>query len=495
MKKNILLTYFLLLLVINNSYSQNDSSKTQIWSITKQTAKVNGKNLNYNSTAGYMILKDESGKAKAKINFISYSLDGISDQSKRPITFTFNGGPGSASVWLHMGVVGPKRVLMSEKGDPLAPPYSVVDNDYTWLDLTDLVFIDPVETGYSRPADGVDKKEFLGYNEDISSVGEFIRLYTTQFQRWDSPKFLAGESYGTTRSAGLAGFLQDKYGMYLNGVMLISSILNFQTARFDRGNDLPFMLFLPTYSAIAWYHKKLDPSFSNLNLLLKEVEEFALTEYNLALTKGDKLTEAEKNNLAKKLSQYTGLSETYCRQTLFRIDISRFVKELRRSDGFTVGRLDGRFTGKDYDDAGENNEFDPSLNYAISGPFSTAVNYYLRETLGLKNDLTYEILTSRVQPWNYSNVQNRYLNVGETLRQAMHKNPFLKVHIYNGYYDLATPYFATDYTVNHLMVDSELRKNITQSFYESGHMMYIHLPSMKKMKEETIKFINSALEK
>ncbi|MDA0986081.1 MAG: peptidase S10 [Bacteroidetes bacterium] len=474
-------------------FSQKDSSKIPDWSITKQSIKVNGKTLNYTATAGYMLLKDESGKSKAKINFISYVMDGVSDQSNRPVTFTYNGGPGSASVWLHMGVVGPKRVLMSDKGDPLSPPYTIVDNDYTWLDLTDLVFIDPVETGYSRPADGVDKKEFLGFNEDISSVGEFIRLYTTQFQRWDSPKFLAGESYGTTRSAGLSGFLQDKYGMYINGIMLISSILNFQTARFEKGNDLPHILFLPTYSAIAWYHKKLDPTFTNLNSLLKEVEDFAMNEYSTLLMKGDKLTDAEKNNLAKKLSRYTGLSEAYCHSTLYRIDISRFVKELRRTDGLTVGRLDGRFTGKDYDDAGERNEFDPSLNYAISGPFSTTINYYLREHLGVKNDLTYEILTSRVQPWSYANVQNQYLNVAETMRQAMHKNPFLKVHIYNGYYDLATPYFATDYTINHMMIDKDLRKNITQSFYESGHMMYIHLASMKKMKDETVKFIQSAL--
>jgi carboxypeptidase C (cathepsin A) len=392
-----------------------------------------------------------------------------------------------------MGALGPKRIEMTEMGDATKPPYKVVDNEYSWLDETDLVFIDPVMTGYSRPEEGVEKKEFTGYVEDIESVGQFIQLYTTRFERWNSPKFLVGESYGTTRASGLSGHLQDRYGMYLNGLILISSIMNFQTARFTKGNDLPYALFLPTYSSIAWYHKQLDPSITSLKTLQSEVEKFAMGEYTVLLMKGDQLTPDEKNSLAKKLARYTGLSEEYIHQTNYRIDIGRFVKQLRRDEGATVGRLDGRFVGMDYDDAGENYEFDPSYNKAIYGPYTMAINDHIRKTLKFQSDLPYEILTGRVQPWNYNNVQNQFLNTAETMRQAMHKNPSLKVLIANGYYDLATPYFATDYTVNHMFIDPSLRNNIRQTFYEAGHMMYIHKPSLIQLKKDVAEFYKETL--
>lgn len=461
---------------------------------TQGKVTVNGRVIDYTATTGYMILRDESGKSKGKIFFVYYQKDNEPDPAKRPITFTFNGGPGSASVWLHMGGLGPRRIEMSDPGTVMTPPYRVVENEFTWLDETDMVFIDPVMTGYSRPADGVDKKEFTGYVEDIESVGQFIYLTTSRFQRWNSPKFLCGESYGTTRATGLSGHLQDRYGMYLNGVILVSSILNFQTARFNKGNDLPFTLFLPTYAAIAWYHKKLGSEFPNLKSLLPEVEKFALGEYNNALMKGDLLTAAERQSAIDKLHRFTGLSKEYLDQTNMRIEIGQFVKELRRTDGLTVGRLDGRFTGMDYDDAGERYEFDPS-NSAITGPFAMAINDYVRRTLKYSNDLPYEVLGNRVAPWNYNNVQNQYLNTGETLRQAIHKNPALKVLICNGYYDLATPYYATDYTVNHLFVDASLRGNISQTFYEAGHMMYIHQPSLQKLKRDVAEFYQKAVKK
>jgi carboxypeptidase C (cathepsin A) len=424
---------------------------------------------------------------------MAYTQDGVLDLSKRPLTFSFNGGPGSSSVWLHMGALGPKRIEMTEFGDATRPPYKVVDNEYAWLDDTDLVFIDPVMTGYSRPEEGMDKKEFTGYTEDIESVGQFIYNYTTRFERWNSPKFLVGESYGTTRASGLSGHLQDRYGMYLNGLILVSSIMNFQTARFTKGNDLPFILFLPTYSAIAWHHKQLDGSISSLKSLLTEVESFAMNEYTTLLMKGDKLSTDEKNLLAKKLSRYTGLTEEYIHQTNYRINIALFVKQLRREEGLTVGRLDGRFIGMDYDDAGENYEFDPSYNKAIYGPYTMAINDHIRRTLNFKSDLPYEILTGRVQPWSYANVQNQFLNTSETLRQAIHKNPSLKVLICNGYYDLATPYFATDYTVNHMFLDEKLRNNISQTFYEAGHMMYIHKPSLIQFKKDVTNFYKDVL--
>jgi carboxypeptidase C (cathepsin A) len=460
---------------------------------TQHRVTVNGQVLSYTATTGYLVLRDESGKARANVFYIAYTKDGVTDMRTRPVTFTFNGGPGSSSVWLHMGGVGPKRIEMTDFGGPTQPPYRVVDNEYTWLDVTDLVFIDPVMTGYSRPAEGVDKKEFTGYTEDIESVGFFIHQYTTRNERWNSPKFLAGESYGTTRAAGLSGHLQDRYGMYLNGIVMVSAVFNFQTLEFDRGNELPYVLFLPTYSAMAWYHKKVSPQFTSLPALLKEVELFALTEYDQALMKGDRLTSDEKQAVATKLSRYTGLTVDYLLRSHLRISDSRFTKELLRTDGETVGRLDGRFTGKDYDNAGQFYEFDPSYSQGILGPYAMAVNDHLRKTLKYQNDIPYEILGGRVQPWSYSNVQNQYLNVAETLRSAMTKNPSLKVLINNGYYDMATPYFATAYTVNHMFLDESLKKNISQTYYEAGHMMYIHKPSLIQWKKDVADFYREAL--
>ena len=461
---------------------------------TKGQVIINGQTINYTTRTGYMVLKDESGKAKANIFFIAYTKDGVTDVAKRPVTYTFNGGPGSASVWLHMGCIGPKRIPMTEKGEALAPPYSYINNEYSWLDKTDLVFIDPVNTGYSRAAAGENERQFLGYTEDIESVGEFIRLYATKYGRWNSPKFLAGESYGTTRAAGLSGYLQDKYNMYINGVALISSILNFQTARFEKGNDLPFSLFLPTYTAMAWYHKKIAPEYqADLQKTLRDVEKFATNEYSTVLMKGDLASEAEQMMVTEKLSKFTGLSKEYIKNANNRIEIGRFVKELLRNEGKTAGRLDGRFTGTDYDNAGERYEFDPSLDATISGPYSATINQYLRQDLKYENDLPYLILTGRVQPWNYNNVQNQFLNVSETLRQAMSKNPYLKVWVAAGYYDLATPYYAAEYTFNHMMLRPEQKKNVNFTFFEAGHMMYIHKTSLIKLKQDADKFYESAL--
>jgi carboxypeptidase C (cathepsin A) len=469
---------FLFFFILHSAFAQTQKPDTGL-SVTKHLIVLeSGKTLNYTATSGYLMLETEEGKARAKMFFTAYTKDNEADLSKRPVTYTFNGGPGSSSVWLHMGALGPKRILMADDGASLAPPYKVVDNPYTWLEFTDLVFIDPVMTGFSRPAEGVDKKEFTGYNEDIESVGQFIHLYTTRYGRWLSPKYLAGESYGTTRAAGLSAHLINRYGMFLNGIALISQITNFQTARFEKGNDLPYILFLPTYTATAWYHKRLNPKYTDLEKLLDEVRAFAYGEYNLALTKGDKLDMAEKDKIARRLSEYTGLSVEYIHQTRLRINIQRFVKELRRSEGITVGRLDSRFTAVDYDDAGERNEFDPSYDATIYGPYTTALYDHLKRNLKVDIEIPYEILTGRVQPWNYNNVQNQYLNVSENLRQAMVKNPFMKVWISNGYYDLATPFFASEYTIDHMMLPEALKKNISMTYYKAGHMMYIDKKSL-----------------
>ncbi|MBT29070.1 MAG: peptidase S10 [Thalassobius sp.] len=471
--------------------AQNKLKKSESLSVTSHQITVNGKTINYEATTGYMTMKEEDGKENANVFFIAYTKKGVENAAERPVTFAYNGGPGSSSVWLHMGALGPKRILMTDEGESLPPPYKLADNEYTWLDETDLVFIDPVMTGYSRPADSVKKEEFHGLREDLASVGDFIRLYLSRYERWSSPKFLAGESYGTTRSAGLSGYLQDRHGIYLNGIVLISSILNWQTVSFDFGNELPYVLHLPTYAAIAWYHKKAGTSYSSVQEFLKEVEEFALNDYTVALMKGDKLPANEKQEIVSKLNKYTGLSEEYIKQTLLRIEIGRFTKELLRSDMKTVGRLDGRFTGTDLDAAGERFEYDPSYNKTIYGPYTRAINDYVRAELDYENDLPYEILTGRVRPWNWG-VENEYVDVANTLRASMNKNPHLKILVCNGFYDLATPYFATAYTFNHLFLNEELQKNISMTYYEAGHMMYIHMPSLQQLKKDVANFYQSS---
>lgn len=464
-------------------------------SVTKHSLDIKGKTLNYTATTGFMDMRDESGTLRANVFFVAYTKDDVRNVGQRPITYTFNGGPGSSSVWLHMGGLGPKKVKLAPDGNVLPPPYQYEDNPETWLDETDLVFIDPMMTGYTRPGEGVDKKEFLGYLQDLALVGDFIRLYTSRYERWNSPKFLAGESYGTTRAAGLSGYLQDRHGLYINGVMLISAVLDFSTIRDYHANDLSPLLRFPTFAATSWYHKKTDPKYTDLNAFLEEVEEFTLNEYALALLKGDLMTDQERGAIIDKLHAYTGLSKTYLDQTNLRLTVGRYNKELLRSEKETVGRLDSRFKGYDYDEAGERYEFDPSYNGVIYGPFTSVLNDHLRTNLQFKTDLPYEILTGRARPWDYSNVQNRFLNVAETLRNAISKNPYLKVWIANGYYDLATPYFATEYVVNHMFLKGDLKNNITMTYYEAGHMVYIHEPALVQMKKDLVEFISSATPK
>ena len=436
--------------------------------------------------------KSDGEKAKASVFFVAYTLDDVGDIAKRPITFSFNGGPGSSSVWLHLGVLGPRCVETDQQGNLLQPPYRLVENQYSMLDQTDLVFIDPVSTGFSRVVQGEDAKQFHGFKKDIESIGDFIRLYTTRYQRWVSPKFLIGESYGTTRAAGLSGYLQERHGLYLNGIMLISSVLDFQTIRFMNGNDLPYALYLPSFTATAWYHNLLDESLqTDLHRALQEVEAFAFGEYTVALMKGTDLPEGERQEITRKLVRYTGLPIDYIERTDLRVNIMRFCKELLRHQGKTVGRFDSRFTGLDRDSAGERFEYDPS--YAnILGPYTATLNDYLRSQLKFESDLAYEILTDRVHPWNYDTHQNQYVNVTDTLRKAMTTNPYLKVFVASGYYDLATPYMATRYTFNHLGLDKSLRENVSMSFYEAGHMMYVHRQSLIQLKEDLAGFMQLA---
>jgi len=463
--------------------------------LTKHSVKIGGQEVKYTATAGTMVLKLEDGTAKASVFYVAYTKDDVTDATKRPITFAFNGGPGAGSLWLHVGALGPRRVEMGDVGNLLPPPYKFVDNEASILDVTDIVFIDPVTTGYSRPVPGEADKQFHGVQEDVQSVGDFIRLWATRNRRWGSPKFLAGESYGTTRAAGLSGYLQQRYGMYLNGIILISSILNFQTAEFDTGNDLPYILYLPTYTAIAWYHKKLPGDLQgDLQKAIAESKAFATGAYADALMAGDALPAAKRTEIAQKLSRLTGIPADYVDRADLRIEIQRFDKELMKSERRTVGRLDGRFTGIDADAAGEQPDYDPSLA-AIVGPYTATLNEYVRGELKFESDLPYEFLTGRVRPWNYAPYENRYVNVAETLRRAMTQNQFLHVFVGKGYYDLATPFFAADYTFDHLGLDPTLRSHISGGYYEAGHMMYVHHDSLMKLKQDLAQFIQASLPK
>lgn len=466
---------------------------------SQHSIKIKGKEIKYTVTAGTIVLKEETSdrekeaegeKPRAQIFFIAYTKDGVKDKSRRPLMFSFNGGPGSASVWLHMGVLGPRRVVMQEDGNLPPPPYELTDNEYSLLDETDLVFIDPMNTGYSRPVEGQKPKEWHGFKKDIESVGDFIRLYTTRNNRWLSPKFLIGESYGTTRASGLSGYLQDRFGLYLNGIMLVSVVLDFATLDFNINNDLPFILYLPGYTATAWYHNVLSPH-KPLQMWLREAEDFALGEYASALLKGDALTKEERARIVEKVSLYTGISKEFVERSNLRINDQHFFKELLRERGLTVGRLDSRFTGRDRLGVTENPEYDPLLTNII-GPYMATFYEYVRNELKFESDLPYETLSGFVHPWSYADFENQYVNVGETLRATMARNPYLKVFVANGYYDLGTPYFATEYTFNHLGLNEDLRKNISMEYYDAGHMMYIHMPSLKQMQTDLAEFIRRA---
>jgi carboxypeptidase C (cathepsin A) len=359
--------------------------------------------------------------------------------------------------------------------------------------VTDLVFIDPVTTGYSRAAEGQDAKRFHGFEPDVESVGEFIRLYLTRFGRWESPKFLCGESYGTTRAAALSGYLQDRHGINLNGVILLSSVLNFETLRFDEGNDLPYVLFLPGYTAAAWYHKRLPSDLQgDRQRALAEAEKFAGGEYAHALLEGDRLADDECRRVKQKLARLTGLSDDFVARNNLRIDQQRFAKELLRPEGRVIGRFDARLAGPDADAAADHPEYDPSYA-AVQGAFTAAFNQYVRTELKYETDQAYEVLTGRVMPWDYGNAKNRYLNVSPTLRQAMTRNRALRVFIGNGIYDLATPYPGAAYTASHLGLERALADHVTLAYYDAGHMMYTQKASRQKLKKDLATFYRAAL--
>ncbi|MFC1529611.1 S10 family peptidase [Gemmatimonadota bacterium] len=453
--------------------------------VTNHSVRIGGRNVDYTATAGTYVLREDDGTPQATIFYMAYMKDGVEDYTERPLLFSFNGGPGTASVWLHMGVLGPRRVVADPDGFMLQPPYEIVDNEYSILDVADVVFIDPVATGYSRMAPGQDEHMFHGTMEDIESVGEFIRLWTTRNERWESPKFLIGESYGTVRASGLAGHLQGEHLMFLNGVILVSMT----ELHYDIGSDLNFALILPHFAATAWYHGQLADELQNTPVaeFLDEVEEFALGDYLSALTKGGYVPDSERASIVRRLHHYTSLSPEFINNVNLRIDRERFRKELLRHEGMTVGRLDSRYKGRDRDSGGESIEYDPAL-VDWEGTYSGVFNQYIRAELGWETDIKYAIW-GNVRPWN----SDDSVNVGEMLRSAMTQNEYLKVMITEGYYDAACDYFTAEYVFSHLDLTGHLKDRIHFDYYESGHMMYAHIPSLAKMKTDLENFIRGAV--
>ncbi len=439
-----------------------------------------------------MPIKNRDGETEARIFFMAYTLDGVGDRHQRPLTFSFNGGPGSASVWLHLGCIGPRRIPMNPDGTMPPPPYALVDNQQTWLDQSDLVFIDPVGTGYSRAARPELASKFFGLQGDIESVGEFIRMYLTRYERWTSPLFLAGESYGTTRASALSGYLISR-GIALNGIVLISTIMNFETTDFASGNDLAYVMFLPSYAATAWYHKKLprDLQSKSVQKVVAEAEEWAANDYTLALEKGDRLTSQERQEVVSKLSHYTGLDAKFIDNANMRVSLNFFRKELLRDEKRSIGRLDARFKGYDSSYVTAGPDFDAS-EAAIRPPYTSTFNNYVRTELGYKTDVEYYILGGGItSPWNWG-TNNGYVDTSVALRTALAQNPYLKIFVAMGYYDMATPYFAVQYTLHHISLDPVLLKNFSTGYYEAGHMMYIDEKQLGRLRADVGQFIDES---
>jgi carboxypeptidase C (cathepsin A) len=450
--------------------------------VTHHALKVDGEILNYTATTGYLPLQDEAGKLQANIFFVAYTQDNPGSRAHRPITFAFNGGPGASSVWLHLGALGPKRVLLADDGLGLPATNRLVDNDQTWLGFTDLVFVDPIGTGYSRAAPGVDAKQFYNVPKDVEVAARFIRQYVSRYERWLSPKFVVGESYGTTRAAALANRLQRVTGLNLNGVILLSSALSFQMFSYDAGNDVAYALAMPTFAAAATYHQKATADRA-------QVEEWALGEYLTALARGDTLPEADRLRIVEQMAGYTGLSTNYIATSRLRVGAARFTKELLRSEARTIGLMDSRVVGVDVTPRGEYPHFDPAF-VLVTGPFVATMNDYLRHDLDFETNLPYEFLSTQVNgAWKWIEHGQGYVDVADDLAEAMARDSHLRVFAGAGVYDLTTPYLGQRYTFDHMGLDPSLRHNLTFVTYPSGHQIYTDPASLKKLRADVAAFV------
>ncbi len=460
--------------------------------VTHHQITVDGKLLHYTATAGRLPIKRGDGKIEAEMFFVAYTLDG-ENTSNRPLTFAFNGGPGSASIWLHMGALGPKRVVLQPNGFMPRAPYHMEDNPYTLLDKSDLVLVDAIGTGFSRAENAELFKKFWGVKGDIEAFSEFIRLYITRYDRWTSPLFLLGESYGTTRAAGISGYLADR-GISFNGITLLSEVLNFQTLEDKKTNDQPYIFLIPSFTMIAGYHHKLAPDLAqDMNRAREEAEHWAETDYAQALAKGDALSPDERQKVIDQMSRYTGLTKEILDQANLRVDVGKFTHYLLIDQKLRVGRLDGRFTGPDPGGLLDTDFYDPTGS-ATMPPYTAVFNNYVRTELHYKVDMPYYVFAQQAgfDKWDWGSSIEGFPDTASALREAMVKDPYLKVLVMEGYYDLATPYFAANYTMNHLDIGPKYHQNISFATYEAGHMVYLPIDQLKKMKSDEAAFMDQA---